>query len=51
MNDENQVPREDFVGRKHELIIEPGRTERQYWRCLRTSMSVNQLGAGSSGPM
>ena len=34
MNDENQVPREDFVGREHELIIEPGRTERHYWREL-----------------
>jgi lipopolysaccharide transport system permease protein len=34
MNDENQVPREDVVGRGHELIIEPGRTERHYWREL-----------------
>jgi lipopolysaccharide transport system permease protein len=34
MNDENQIPREDFVGREHELIIEPGRTERHYWREL-----------------
>jgi lipopolysaccharide transport system permease protein len=34
MNDENQVPRGDFVGRGHELIIEPGRTERHYWREL-----------------
>jgi hypothetical protein len=25
MNDETQVPREDVVGREHELIIEPGR--------------------------
>jgi lipopolysaccharide transport system permease protein len=34
MDDENQVPREDFVGHEHELIIEPGRTERHYWREL-----------------
>jgi lipopolysaccharide transport system permease protein len=34
MNDENQVPREDVFGRAHELIIEPGRTERHYWRDL-----------------
>jgi ABC-type polysaccharide/polyol phosphate export permease len=34
MNDENEIPREDFVGREHELIIEPGRTERHYWREL-----------------
>jgi hypothetical protein len=25
MKDENQIPREDFVGREQELIIEPGR--------------------------
>ena len=34
MKDENQIPREDFVGREQELIIEPGRTERHYWREL-----------------
>jgi lipopolysaccharide transport system permease protein len=34
MNDENQIPREDLVGREQELIIEPGRTERHYWREL-----------------
>jgi lipopolysaccharide transport system permease protein len=34
MNDENEILREDFVGREQELIIEPGRTERHYWREL-----------------
>jgi len=34
MNDEKQIPREGFVGRGHELIIEPGRTQRHYWREL-----------------
>jgi lipopolysaccharide transport system permease protein len=34
MNDEKQIPREDFVGREQELIIEAGRTERHYWREL-----------------
>jgi lipopolysaccharide transport system permease protein len=34
MNDERGAPREDFVGRGHELIIEPGRAERHYWREL-----------------
>src|SRR5260370_28962694 len=32
--DEKQIPREDVVGREQELIIEPGRTERHYWREL-----------------
>src|SRR6266478_3631388 len=34
MTDEKQIPREDVVGREQELIIEPGRTERHYWREL-----------------
>src|SRR6266513_33208 len=34
LTDEKQIPREDFVGREQELIIEPGRTERHYWREL-----------------
>jgi lipopolysaccharide transport system permease protein len=34
MNGEKQIAREDLVGFKHELIIEPGRTERHYWREL-----------------
>jgi len=34
MKDENKISREDFVGREQELIIEPGRIERHYWREL-----------------
>jgi lipopolysaccharide transport system permease protein len=34
MTNKNQSLREDFLGRAHELIIEPGRTERHYWRDL-----------------
>jgi lipopolysaccharide transport system permease protein len=34
MNDENRALHEDVFGREHELIIEPGRTERDYWRDL-----------------
>ena len=34
MRDENQVSREDVFGHDHELIIEPGRAERHYWRDL-----------------
>src|SRR5262249_27852771 len=30
----NQVPGEKFYGREYELIIEPGRAERHYWRDL-----------------
>src|SRR5262245_50557840 len=34
MRDENQGLREDVFGYDHELIIEPGRAERRYWRDL-----------------
>jgi lipopolysaccharide transport system permease protein len=34
MRDENQVLREDVFRHDHELIIEPGRAERHYWRDL-----------------
>src|SRR6266498_2861909 len=34
MKDDNKVLRQDGFGREHELIIEPGRTERHYWRDL-----------------
>src|SRR5215813_11078092 len=34
MRDENQVLREDVFGHDYELIIEPGRAERHYWRDL-----------------
>jgi lipopolysaccharide transport system permease protein len=34
MNDKNKVVAEHVFGRDHELIIEPGRTERHYWRDL-----------------
>ena len=33
MSDENQA-RKDLLGRQYELIIEPGRAERHYWRDL-----------------
>jgi lipopolysaccharide transport system permease protein len=34
MNEQNQVLREDLFGSEYELVIEPGRTERGYWRDL-----------------
>jgi lipopolysaccharide transport system permease protein len=34
MNEDNQVLRPAVFDRDHELIIEPGRTERHYWRDL-----------------
>jgi lipopolysaccharide transport system permease protein len=34
MNDDNQVLRPAVFDRDHELIIEPGRSERHYWRDL-----------------
>jgi lipopolysaccharide transport system permease protein len=34
MNDDNQLLRQDVCGCEHELIIEAGRTERNYWRDL-----------------
>src|SRR5262249_48648723 len=34
VNDDNQPPQEGVLGRRHELIIEPGRAERHYWRDL-----------------
>src|SRR6266478_2408309 len=34
MTDEKQIPREDVLHSEHELIIEPGRAERHYWRDL-----------------
>src|SRR6266498_4126855 len=34
MKDDNKVLRQDGFGREHELIIEPGRAERHYWRDL-----------------
>src|SRR5262249_54013871 len=34
MNDDNQPVQEGVLGRQHELIIEPGRAERHYWRDL-----------------
>ena len=34
MSNKDQSLREDFFGREHELIIEPGRTARHYWRDL-----------------
>jgi homopolymeric O-antigen transport system permease protein len=34
VNDESQFRRQVAIGRGHELIIEPGRAERHYWRDL-----------------
>jgi lipopolysaccharide transport system permease protein len=34
MNEQNQVLRKDLFGSEYELVIEPGRTERWYWRDL-----------------
>src|SRR5215813_13581068 len=33
-NDDKQIPREGVFAREHELVIEPGRSERHYWRDL-----------------